>query len=34
VTGTFKSGSANALIFSNPSGWAPDIDGVGAPAAQ
>ncbi|SOE98429.1 Carbohydrate binding module (family 6) [Burkholderia sp. OK233] len=34
VTGTFKSGNANALIFSNPSGWAPDIDGVGAPAAQ
>jgi alpha-galactosidase len=34
VTGTFKSGNANALIFSNPAGWAPDIDGVGAPAAQ
>ena len=34
VTGTFRSGTANALIFSNPSGWAPDIDGIGAPAAQ
>jgi alpha-galactosidase len=33
VTGTFKSGSANTLIFSNPSGWAPDIDGIGAPTA-
>ncbi|MGH8778388.1 carbohydrate-binding protein [Paraburkholderia sp.] len=34
VTGTFKSGSTNALIFSNPSGWAPDIDGISAPTAS
>lgn len=33
VTGTFKSGSANTLIFSNSSGWAPDIDGIGTPVA-
>ncbi|CAE6825897.1 hypothetical protein R75465_06044 [Paraburkholderia aspalathi] len=34
VTGTFKAGNTNALIFSNPSGWAPDIDGVSAPTAH
>ncbi|WP_323117910.1 carbohydrate-binding protein [Burkholderia alba] len=34
VSGTFKAGGANTLMFSNPSGWAPDIDGIGAPATQ
>ncbi len=31
VTGQFKQGGANTLTISNPSGWAPDIDGIGAP---
>ncbi|PCE28749.1 alpha-galactosidase [Paraburkholderia acidicola] len=34
VSGAFKAGAANTLIFSNPSGWAPDIDGITAPTAQ
>ena len=34
VSGAFKAGAANTLIFSNPSGWAPDIDGISAPTAQ
>ncbi len=34
VTGAFKQGSANTLKFSNPTGWAPDIDGIAAPAKQ
>lgn len=32
VTGAFKQGSANTLKFSNPTGWAPDIDGIAAPS--
>lgn len=34
VTGAFKQGSANTLKFSNPTGWAPDIDGIAAPTKQ
>ncbi|SPV20460.1 Secreted alpha-galactosidase [Burkholderia cepacia] len=34
VTGAFRQGSANTLKFANPTGWAPDIDGIGAPAKQ
>ncbi|WP_257128035.1 alpha-galactosidase [Burkholderia sp. MSMB1835] len=34
VTGTFQQGSANTLRFSNPTGWAPDIDGIAAPVKQ
>lgn len=32
VTGTFKQGSANTLMFSNPTGWAPDINGISVSA--
>jgi alpha-galactosidase len=34
VTGTFQAGNSNTLTFSNPSGWAPDIDGISAPVSQ
>jgi alpha-galactosidase len=34
VTGTFKAGASNTLEISNPSGPAPDIDGIGAPVLQ
>ncbi|MBG0874906.1 alpha-galactosidase [Burkholderia sp. 9777_1386] len=34
VTGAFKQGSTNTLKFSNPTGWAPNIDGIAAPVKQ
>ncbi|WP_175813730.1 alpha-galactosidase [Burkholderia contaminans] len=34
VTGSFNTGAQNTLTISNPSGWAPDIDGISAPLLQ
>lgn len=34
VTAVFNAGTQNTLTISNPSGWAPDIDGIGTPVLQ
>ncbi|WP_175966495.1 CBM35 domain-containing protein [Burkholderia sp. BCC0322] len=34
VTGTFNAGAQNTLKISNPSGWAPNVDGISAPVLQ
>lgn len=34
VSGQFKQGKANTVKISNPSGWAPDIDGIATLAKQ